>query len=110
MSPSPHQAGQRSASARGNADVQTEVRLGHAARIGGDAEPDRVHEASGWSAVAPAELRAKAMDVWLSAIGLRTAPLRQRTTAERLADLEERVLADLGETGKRLVDEERNRP
>ena len=60
--------------------------------------------------LAPAEVRARAMDAWLSAIGLRTAPLRARSVAERLADLEERLIEDLGETGKRIVEGERSRP
>jgi hypothetical protein len=60
--------------------------------------------------LAPAELRAKALDAWLAALGLRTAPLRQRSVAERLADLEERVLSELGTTGAKLVEDERGRP
>ena len=60
--------------------------------------------------LAPAEVRARALDAWLAAIGLRAAPLRPRTPSQRLADLEERVLAELGPTGVRIVDDERNRP
>jgi hypothetical protein len=60
--------------------------------------------------LAPGELRAAALDAWLACIGLRTAPLRARSVQERLADLEERVLGELGPTGARIVEDERSRP
>jgi len=60
--------------------------------------------------LAPAEVRAQALDAWLAGIGLRTAPLRPRSVAERLADLEERLKEELGPLGVRMVEEERSRP
>jgi hypothetical protein len=61
-------------------------------------------------AMAPREVIVKALDQWLAPLGLKTAPVKERTPAEKLADLRERVLAELGTAGARLVAEEENRP
>jgi hypothetical protein len=60
--------------------------------------------------MAPREVMIAALDTWLASVGLRVTPIKERSPAERLADLQERVLAELGPVGARIVEDERSRP
>lgn len=72
-----------------------------------DRDGRRLETAWVWSiaAVSPAEMRAAVAAALVEPIGFGIAPIRPLTDAERLARLEYRVATELGEQGKRIVEE-----
>lgn len=60
--------------------------------------------------MAPAEDRAAFLGELLDAFGLVALPRQRRSPERRLADLEERVREEFGQSGGRLVDAERSIP
>jgi len=58
------------------------------------------------ASIAPAETRDRIARALVAGLGLDISPNRPRTAHERLAALQQRVAAELGSAGARIVDEE----
>ena len=60
--------------------------------------------------MAPRDVIVAALNVWLRPLGLQVAPIKTRTLAEKHSSLRERVLAEYGPSGVRLLASEDETP